>query len=71
MQKLDTILQGRPNWKALFDRHDIEYVVCESNAALRQLLLQEGKFRLVFDDGNHSVLLKNIDKFRNLIERHG
>lgn len=66
----DAILQARPNWKALFDRYDIDYVVCESNAALRQLLLQEGRFRLVFDDGNHSILLKNIDKFRGLIARH-
>lgn len=67
----DAILQGRPNWKTLFDRYDIEYVVCESSAALRQLLLQEGRFRLVYDDGNHSVLLKDIDRFRGLIARHG
>ena len=71
MQIHDAILQGRPNWKALFDRYDIDYVVCESNAALRQLLLQEGGFRLVFDDGNHSILLKDIDKFKSLIARHG
>ena len=67
----DAIQQGRPNWKALFDRYGIDYVVCESSAALRQLLLQEGDFRLVFDDGNHSVLLKNVDKFRGLIARYG
>jgi hypothetical protein len=67
----DAIQQGRPNWKTLFDRYDIDYVVCETNAALRQLLLQEGRFRLVFDDGSHSVLLKNVDKFRDLIARYG
>jgi len=71
VQKLDAILQGRPNWKKLFDRYEIDYVVCESNAALRQLLLEDGDFRLVFDDGNHSVLLKNVEKFRDLIERYG
>lgn len=64
------IQQGRPNWKALFDRYDIEYVVCVSNAAIRQLLLEEGRFKLVFDDGNHSVLLKNGDKFKDIIARH-
>lgn len=67
----DDINRGRPNWKPLFDGYDIDYVVCESNAALRQLLLQEGRFKLVFDDGNHSVLLKNVDKFREVIARHG
>lgn len=67
----DAIQQGGPNWKILFDRYDIDYVVCGSNAAMRQLLLQEGRFKLVFDDGNHSVLLKNVDKFREVIARHG
>lgn len=71
VQTHDAIQQGRSNWKMLFDRYDIDYVVCESNAALRQLLLQEGRFRLVFDDGTHSVLLKNVDKFRDVIARHG
>ena len=67
----DAILGGQSNWKALFDRYGIDYVVCESNVALRQLLLQEGRFKLVFDDGNHSVLLKDIDKFQAIIARHG
>ena len=71
VQILNDIQQGRPKWKMLFDRYDIDYVVCASNAALRQLLLQEGRFRLVFDDGNHSVLLKNVDKFKDVIARHG
>lgn len=65
------IQQGRPNWKKLFDRYDIDYVVCETNAAMRQLLLEEGHFKLVFDDGNHSILLKNDDKFKDIIVRHG
>jgi len=71
VQILNTIQQGRRNWKTLFDRYGIDYVVCGSDAALRQLLLQEGDFRLVFDDGNHSVLLKNVEKFRDLIARYG
>jgi hypothetical protein len=67
----DNINRGRPNWKPIFDGYDFDYVVCESNAALRQLLLQEGRFKLVFDDGNHSVLLKGGDKFKDIIARHG
>lgn len=67
----DAILGGRPNWKALFDRYEIDYVVCDSSVALRQLLLQEGVFRLVFDDGNHSILLRNVDKYKEIIARHG
>lgn len=67
----DAILGGRPDWKTLFDRYDIDYVVCESGAALRQMLLLQGGFTRVFDDGNHSILLKNTDRFKDIIERYG
>jgi hypothetical protein len=71
VRTLDDIQQGRPDWKALFDRYGIDYVVCGSNVALRQLLLQGGQFRLVFDDGNHSVLLKKIERFKEIKASQG
>jgi hypothetical protein len=64
------IYQGGSEWKRRFDRYGIDYVICESEAPLRQLLLQEGSFRLVFDDGMHSVLLRDIEKYRPLIRRY-
>ncbi len=64
------IYQGSSEWKSLFDRHAVDYVICESEAPLRQLLLQAGTFRLVYDDGMHSVLLRDIEKYRALIGRH-
>jgi hypothetical protein len=64
------IYQGGSEWKRLFDRHDIEYVMCASEAPLRQLLLQEDTFRLVFDDGMHSVLVRDIEKYRSVIRRY-
>lgn len=65
------IYQGSSEWKRLFDRHAVDYVICESEAPLRQLLLQEGRFRLVYDDGMHSVLLRDIEKYREIIQRYG
>lgn len=64
------IYQGGSEWKRLLDRHDIEYVMCESEAPLRQLLLQGDTFRLVFDDGMHSVLVRDIEKYRSVIRRY-
>jgi hypothetical protein len=45
-------------------------VICESESPLRQLLLQEGTFRLVFDDGMHSVMLRDIEKYQPIIKRY-
>ena len=64
------IYQGSSQWNKRFDRYGIDYVICESESPLRQLLLEEGKFHLVFDDGMHSVLLRDIEKYRSIIKRY-
>jgi hypothetical protein len=64
------IYQGSSQWKVRFDGYGIDYVICESESPLRQLLLEEGKFHLVFDDGMHSVLLRDIAKYRPTIKRY-
>lgn len=65
------VYTGDPIWKALFSKLDIDYVICESAAPLRQLLLEGDEYRLVFDDGMHSVLVKDTDKYRKIIEQYG
>lgn len=64
------IYHGSSVWKSRFDRYGIDYVICESESPLRQLLLEEGTFRLVFDDGMHSVLLRDMEKYRPIIKRY-
>jgi len=64
------IYRGSSQWKSRFNRYGIDYVICESEAPLRQLLLEEGKFHLVFDDGMHSVMLRDIEKYRPIIKRY-
>lgn len=64
------IYQGSSQWKERFEHYGIDYVICESEAPLRQLLLEEGHFRRVFDDGMHSVLVRDVGKFRSVIQRY-
>lgn len=64
------IYRGGERWKALFEKNNIDYVVCESAAPLRQLLLAGGKFKMVFNDGKHSILLRDDKKYRNLINKY-
>ncbi|MDO8347219.1 MAG: hypothetical protein Q7S85_04925 [Rugosibacter sp.] len=64
------IYEGSSQWKERFEHYGIDYVICESEAPLRQLLLEEGRFRRVFDDGMHSVLVRDVGKFRSVIQRY-
>jgi hypothetical protein len=58
-----TIEGGFAGWAPLFDKYAIDYVVCEHQSPIRQLLMTRGDFRLVFDDGMSSVLVRNTSRF--------
>ncbi|MBL4821299.1 MAG: hypothetical protein JKY98_09985 [Gammaproteobacteria bacterium] len=60
---------GQPGWKELFESYNIDYVICSNNAVFRQLLLEWGVFKLVYEDEDNSVLVRDIPKFRELIRR--
>lgn len=62
--------RGGGKWKQHFYKHNIDYVLCENLSPLRQLLLNNGDFKLVFDDGMHSVLLKDTARFQPLIKQY-
>lgn len=61
---------GGENWKKYFYKNNIDYVICENLAPIRQLLLSSNDFKLVFNDGKHSVLLKNNQKYKDIIKRY-
>jgi len=58
-----TIEGGFAGWAPLFDKYAVDYVVCEHESPLRQLLMTRGDFRLVFDDRTSSVLVRNTSRF--------
>jgi hypothetical protein len=61
------IYSGKVGWKEKFEKFSIDYVICDKNAALRQLLLAEGSFKEGYSDKFHSVLLRNGPKFQALL----
>lgn len=62
--------RGDKDWKKRFYAYGIDYVICDSSAPIRQLLLADGSFRSVFDDGKHSVLLRDVTKYKSLIQKY-
>ena len=65
------IYYGAPAWEQAFDEYRIDYVLVSRQAPLRQLLLTRGDFRLVYDDGHNSILVKDIPRFGDIIAKHG
>jgi hypothetical protein len=60
------IAEGQPRWAQLFDKYQIDFVVCTPTAPIRQLLLTRGDFRLVFEDEASSILVKDEPRFSAL-----
>ena len=65
------IARGGRNWSQTFDKYRIDFVVCLSQEKIRQLLLERGDFRLVFEDAVSSVLVKNDSRFAEIPEVSG
>jgi hypothetical protein len=65
------IYTGQHDWEESFDKYDIDYVVCDRNAPIRQLLLARGDFSLVYDGTMNSVLVKNSPQFAAIIKKYG
>ncbi len=64
-----TTYYGGEGWQQLPQRYAIDYAVLARGAPLRQLLLASGDFRETYVDAQHAVLLRDIPRFRFLIER--
>lgn len=60
------IRNGAAGWQQAFDKHRIDYLIVQRDAAIRDLLLARGDFRLVYDDDAHSVLVRNSARFKQL-----
>lgn len=71
LREYSEIYQGKMGWKKYFDLYHIDYVLCDSDAAIRQLLLTSGTFKRVYEDRFHSVLVRNEPQFYGLIVRYG
>ena len=65
------INSGKANWKPLFDKYKIDYVLVQRDTPLRQILLARGDFKLVYDDETNSVLVREEPQFAGIIAKFG
>jgi hypothetical protein len=64
-----SIRNGEPEWEKLFEKYDVDYLITQRSAVIRQLLLVRGDFQSVYEDKHNSVLVRNSPKFAGLIAR--
>ena len=65
------ISQGAAGWKEKFEKYGIDYVVMPRDTPLIQILKAQGNFKLVFEDGINSVLLRDDERFAKIIAKYG
>ncbi len=63
--KVDKAGEG---WEKTIDDHAIDIVVFARSAPVRQLLLASGKFREAYSDTYHTVLLRDLPRFKALLD---
>ncbi|MEN8169066.1 MAG: hypothetical protein ABFS08_02455 [Pseudomonadota bacterium] len=58
------LMQGTAEWESIFNNHEIDYIICENDTPIRQLLLQSDNFKTLYADDHYSVI-------KNLQQNHG
>ncbi len=56
-------------WQQIIDDHAIDIVIYARHAPLRQLLLASGQFREAYADEHHAVLLRDLPRFKALLDQ--
>ncbi|HWI14954.1 MAG TPA: hypothetical protein VNT02_11915, partial [Burkholderiales bacterium] len=60
------IVGGKAGWKQKLEARAIDYAVLPRDVPLRQLLLADGGYKLVYDDERHSVLVRDQPGYARL-----
>ncbi len=63
--KVDRAGEG---WEKTIDGQPIDFVVFARDTPVRQLLLASGKFREAYSDAYHTILLRDLPRFRALLD---
>lgn len=66
-----TIVNAGDGWQKLLARYDIDYVLLPNDTPVLWPLNAGNEFKLVYCDEANSVLLRNNDKFRDIIDKYG
>ena len=61
-----SIADGGPDWFDGLARYEIDFVVAETQAPFRQLMLLRSEFKLVYEDKYFSVLVRDVERFSGI-----
>ena len=65
-----TIYNGGKNWKDLFDKHSIDYVLVGKRAPISQLLQLSGGFAVIYQDRDHILLIRKSPEYTQIIQQY-
>jgi hypothetical protein len=71
MKEYLKIQNSEPGWEKVLEKYDIDWIIFDARSALSRYLLVLGVWRLVYADTVAHIFVREIPKYRPLIERYG
>ena len=65
------IQNSEPGWEKVLEKYDIDWIIFDPKSALSRYLLVLGVWRLVYADTVAHIFVREIPKYRPLIEKYG
>jgi hypothetical protein len=70
MKKYMKVVRVHLGWDKVLEEYGVDWVIYNANSPLCILLEATGDWRLIYADKTANVLVRDIPKFRPLIERY-
>lgn len=70
MKNYYRVLNFEPGWENVLDKYDIDWMIFDAKASLSRYLLASGGWQLIYADKVAHIFVKDIPKYRYLIEKY-
>jgi hypothetical protein len=54
-----SIMQGNAQWKRLFEKYNVEYIICNNKTPIHQQIVKSDDFELLYSDNTYSVFMNS------------
>lgn len=70
MKEYIKVARAEPGYDKVLDKYNVDWVIYNNGAAICQLLLESGKWRLIYADKTADILVRDVPANRAIIEKY-
>ncbi|MDH4231492.1 MAG: hypothetical protein OEW04_05615, partial [Nitrospirota bacterium] len=70
MKEYYRVNQLKPGWEKILDKHNVNFIVFNTDSTLSRFLLEKNEWKLIYSDKVANIFVKDLPENRALIEKY-